>query len=265
MLIGVTDESPEIVEAWLAKKKTKPSYPIAIMRGGKLESALGVTGFPSVGIIDPKGILISAGFDAEKDLGKALATAKKGSIWPAKLQKSIAALRAGDLAKAYAEAKKAAGDVDADDKPAQEKIASFLESTAADALGAARALSKEGRIAAAVEAATPIAKAEPPFPATEDAKKLVAELEATPNYKLEVQGGAAFAAADALEAEEKYLDAVEGYRAVIKKAAGTKIAELAEKRAKGLVEKGMPGYSPSCEKCHGAKKACEKHAKPVKI
>src|SRR5688572_27350437 len=112
VIIGVTDEDPAIVEKWLGKMKTKPSYPIAILADGKLEQALGVQAFPTQGVIDPTGTITFAGHGGESELSKALADATKGGIWPKKLDKIVAMIRGGDHAKAYAELQKPpAGDL----------------------------------------------------------------------------------------------------------------------------------------------------------
>jgi hypothetical protein len=110
-----------------------------------------------------------------------------------------------------------------------------------------------------------LAAAEPALPATADAKALLAELEALPTYKLEISGGELFAEANALEEDREYLDAIAGYKAVVKKAPGTKIAAAAEERMKDIVDKGLPGLSKNCGKCRDARKACPKHAKAVKL
>jgi cytochrome c5 len=95
--------------------------------------------------------------------------------------------------------------------------------------------------------------------------KLIAEIKAVPTYELEMKGGELFAAAAAKADAEDYIAAVNAYKDVMKKTEGSKIAGVAKEQAEKLISKGMPGFETSCEKCHKAKKACEKHAKPMKL
>ncbi len=52
---------------------------------------------------------------------------------------------------------------------------------------------------------------------------------------------------------------------VSKKATGTNIGAVALSRAESLMRSRLPGYEPVCPKCMKVKKACEKHAKHVKL
>ena len=103
------------------------------------------------------------------------------------------------------------------------------------------------------------------MPATETAQKLIADIKTTPNFDAEIKGGALYASAMQLEEEEAYAEAFQAFKDIAKKAPGTKIAVVATGRAQQLMIKGMPGYEKACEKCQKGKKACEKHAKTVKL
>lgn len=263
MIIGVTDEKVDLVDAWVAKRK--PAYPVVILKDRKLEEALGVQGFPTVGVVDPAGTIAYAGYSPGSVLSKAIDGATKGSIWPAKLAKAVGFVRVGDLPKAHAELAKLGDGLGPEEQKARESLQAHVTATLTGEIARARKLVEEGRVAAAVAAVEPIAKAEPEVPASADAKALLAELAALPTYKLELSGGEAYAEAEALEQEREYLDAVDAYKSVVKKAPGTKIAGLAKARVEDLVRRGLPGYSKNCLKCRQATKACEKHAKPVKL
>ena len=126
-------------------------------------------------------------------------------------------------------------------------------------------LFKQDMLYAAAQKVEAIANAKPPLPSSEAAQKLLADIKAVPTYDAEMKGGALFASAVDLEESRAYLDAFNAFKDITKKAAGAKIAAVAQTRAKSLMDKGLPGYEDACEKCHKLKKACEKHAKPVKL
>ena len=261
----MTDEKEEVVDKWIASKK-KTGYPIAILNG-ELEKVLGVQHFPYAGVIDPDGNLAYAGDTPEGTLKKALGKAKPGSVWPKKLESVVALVRTGKLGESWAQLQtvKSGGGLDDKDQKAVEKFEKFISGTSANSVTAAQDLAKKGLILQAMKRVEGIAAAKPPLPASEAAQKLVTELKATPNFDNEVKGGEAYTAAHAKEDAHEYLQAVEAYKDVAKKFEGTKIAGVAMNSAQQLVTDGMPGYSAACEQCHKLHKACEKHAKVVKL
>jgi hypothetical protein len=265
VIIGVTDEKEEVVDKWIASKK-KTGYPIAILNG-ELEKVLGVQHFPYAGVIDPDGALSYAGDSPEKQLKAALGKAKPGSVWPKKLESVVALVRTGKLGESWAQLQtvKSGGGLDDKDQKALDKFEKFISTTSSNAVTSAQDLAKKGLIFQAMQRAEGIAAAKPALPSSEAAQKLVTELKGTPNFDNEMKGGEAFAAAHAKEDSHEYLHAVEAYKDIAKKFEGTKIAGVAMKSAQDLVSNGMPGYNASCEQCHKAGKACEKHAKVVKL
>jgi hypothetical protein len=265
VIIGVTDEKEEVVDKWIATKK-KTGYPIAILNG-ELEKVLGVQHFPYAGVIDPDGNLAYAGDTPEATLKKALGKAKPGSVWPKKLEPVVALVRTGKLGESWAQLQtvKAGAGLDDKDQKALEKFEKFISGTSANAVTAAEGLAKKGMIFQAMKRSEGIAAAKPPLPSSEAAQKLVTELKATPNFDNEMKGGEAYSAAHAKEDAHEFLQAVEAYKDVAKKFEGTKISGVAMKSAQDLVAAGMPGFNPACEACHKAGKACEKHAKVVKL
>ena len=88
----MTDEETKLVDEFVGKRK--PTYPIVILKGNALETALGVAHFPFNGVIDTEGKLVYAGDSPESTLGKVMKNAKPGSPWPKKLVKASLALRA---------------------------------------------------------------------------------------------------------------------------------------------------------------------------
>jgi len=261
----VTDEAVDVVDKWVAKQK-KTGYPIVILDGA-LEKTLGVPHFPYAGVIDPDGNLSFAGDSPESALKKAMKAAKPGSMWPKKLASSAMLLRNGKLGEAWSDlqAVKTAGGLDDVELRTHEHFTAYVTEASNSMVKRAEELFSQDMIYAALQKSEGIANAKPPLPASEAATKLISDMKAVPTYEAELKGGAAFANAVALEEDKAYLEAVNAFKDVSKKAVGTKIAAVALKRAESLINKGMPGYSDVCEKCHKAKKACEKHAKTVKL
>lgn len=265
MIIGVTDEKEDVVDKWFATKK-KTGYPIVILNGD-LEKMLGVPHFPFNGVIDPDGKIAYAGDSPEAVLKKSMKAAKPGSMWPKKLVGAATLLRNGKIGEAWVELQtvKTAGGLDDREKGVSEKFITYVSEVSSSAVKSAQELLKQDRVFAAMKKAESIANAKPELPATPDAAKLVAEIKALPTFDLEMKGGELFAGALAKEEAQDYIAAVNGYKDVMKKAEGSKIADAAKKQAELLIQKGMPGFEPVCDKCNKAKKACEKHAKPMKL
>jgi hypothetical protein len=265
VLIGVTDEEPEVVEKWLAR--AKPSYPIAITKGA-FESQIGVPHFPYSAVIGPDGNIAYAGDSGmgENQLDDALAKSKKQPLWPKSLGK-VTKLMMGDPIKAYGELKKLIADakVSEAEKPYVDSFVAFLEGQAQQALEDARSLRDSGLVLKALRKVEAYSTSVTPFPSTPDCATLVKELQAFPDFKREIAGGEAYLAAEKLEKEDEYLDAFEGYKSVSKKFAGTKIADNAKFKAEKLRTDGLPGYEPNCNDCRRAKRACDKHREDVKL
>jgi hypothetical protein len=252
----------DVVDKWYASKK-KTGYPIVIL-DGQLEKVLGVPHFPFTGVIDPDGNLSYAGDSPEGAIKKGMKNAKPGSMWPKKLASAATLLRNGKLGEAWAELQGMKG-LDDREKTVHDKFTTYISEASADTVKTAQDLLKKDMVYAAMQKVEGVANAKPELPATPDAVKLVGEIKAVPNFDNEMKGGELYADALEKESQEAYLEAVNLLKSVIKKAEGTKIADVAQKRAQDLISKGMPGYEPTCDKCVKRKKACEKHAKPVKL
>lgn len=261
----MTDEAIDVVDKWIAGKK-KTGYPIVILNG-ELEKLLGVPHFPFNGVIGPDGKISYAGDSPASAIKQSMKAAKPGSIWPKKMASVAALFRVGKLGEAWTElqAAKTAGGLNERETAVSEKFATYLTDVAAEAVKAAQELVKRERIFEAFKKVELIASAKPELPSTPAAATLIAELKALPTFELEMKGGELFGAAAAKADEADYVAAVNGYKDVMKKAEGAKIAGVAKEQAEKLISKGMPGFETSCEKCNKAKRACEKHAKPMKL
>jgi hypothetical protein len=261
----VTDESPEIVQAWLAR--AKPKYPIAITKGG-FESQIKVPHFPYSAVIGPDGNIAYAGESGggEGCIDSGMAKSKKESLWPKSLSK-VTKLMMGEPIKAYGELKKliADGKVVAQEKPHVDGFVAYLEGQAQSSLVEARAFSEKGQILKAVRKIEAYSLAQPQFPSSADSATLLKELQALPDFKKEVAGGEAYLAAEQLEKDKEFLEAFEGFKSVSKKFGGTKIADNARAQAERIKNDGLAGMESDCENCYRAKRACEKHKKDVKL
>jgi hypothetical protein len=261
----VTDESPEIVQEWLAK--AKPSYPIAVTRGA-FESLIKVPHFPYSAVIGPDGTISYAGNSGggEGVIDDGLAKSKKESLWPKSLAK-VTKLMMGDPIKAYGELKKLldGGKVTETDKPHLDGFVSFLEGQANDALAAAKTFKDKGHVLKAVRKIEGYASAQPAFPATADSSALLKELQALPDFKKELTGGEAYVAAEELDKDKEFLEAFDAFKSVSKKFSGTRIGENAKAQAERIRSEGLPGFESGCAACYKAKRACDKHKKEVKL
>jgi hypothetical protein len=270
VIIGVTDEEPSIVDPWV--KRVKPGYPMAILKRETLESVLKVDAFPCEAVIDTEGkIAYSDGYGRKGSggaLSAAMKKATKGPLWPKKLAKVSDLIATGQLDKSYAELKKAQAGADEftpEEKAAFDKLQAFLEGAAAEAHTEGRALLDAGYVLNARTRIEPFAKAEPPFPATADCVKLLAELEAVPEYKAELKAGEKYLEAQELERAGEYLDAFKAYKAIVNGFEATKMAGIARTEAEQLITEGKPGYDRNCQDCRAAKRACADHAEKVKL
>ncbi len=267
-MVGVTDESPELVDKWLAR--AKPSYPIAILRNAEaFEGFLGVKYFPFCAVIDPEGKLAYAGHAGEegKCLDDALGKARKAPLVPKVFARAAKLMQAGDLSKAYIEVRKLqdGGKLPSEDAAYGQEFRVYLEGLASSALAESKTLQEQGFLLQAVKRIEPFAAAELAFPSSEDSARLIKDIQMLPDYKKEAAGGEEFAKARVLDDDSEYLEAFECYRAISKKYSGTKIGENARKRATELIEEGKPGYESACDDCAKGRRACEKHRKDVKV
>lgn len=261
----MTDEDPKLVDAFVEKRK--PTYPIAVLPGGELEKMLGVPHFPYSGVIDTKGMIAYAGDTPEGMIKKLMKDAKPGSIWPKKLQKAGSLIRAGKLGDAWSEVQslRAAGGLEKREDAVLSRFTAHIEQNASNELESAQKAMKAGRVHIAYRSFATLAAAKPALSVSEEAGKLLAELKSDPKLDAELKAGEAYDKALAKEEAGDYYGAAVGFRDCARKNAGTRVGESAEKRAKSIVERGLPGMEPACFRCEEAKKACEKHAKPVKL
>lgn len=269
-IIGVTDEELDIVEPWI--KLRSPGYPIVVLPDRALEEALKVDAFPCQAVIDPDGnIAYSDGFGrkgSSQPLSEALDKAKKGPIWPRKFSKVAELIAADQFDKSWAELAKVLegqGEFAPDEQAAADKLKAYLESLAVDAAAAGQTAFSEGRVYDAHRTVGMFAHADPPLTATPDCAKLLAELEALPEFKDEMKAGEKYAEGMELERAGKYADAFKAYKGIGKSFPLTKMGGVATTSAQSLIDRNLPGYERSCSDCRTGKQACPKHLKKLKL
>lgn len=263
----MTDEDPALVDAWV--KKNKPSYPVAILKSGKFERAIGVEYFPYGAVIAPDGKIAFNGSVGmiSGPLGDALSKAEKGSIFPKSIGKATKLMRDGKLDKSYGEILSLieAGKVSEADMPAVEGFKLYLEDQAATALADAKKFQEDGLVYMATQRLEPFAEAKPPFPATADCLALLTTLEEMPDFKKEVKGGEAYLEAKQEADAGEFTEAVKGYKSVCKKYAGTRIADRARADAQEIIDQRKTGYKAHCMDCRKSQRACEKHYEEIEL
>ena len=263
----MTDEPPALVDKWVSK--VKPTYPVVSLKTGEFERFLGVRFFPTAAVIAPDGKLAYTGSAGAVSgpLGDAMRGARKGSMYPKVLAKATKYLRADELDKSYGELLKVieGGKVSEGDRPMVELFRSYLEGVAQTALEEGTKLEETGRIHAAVGRVERFARAKSAFPASESCRALLSQLEALPNFKKEMKGGERFLEGQEEEEAGEFLDAFKTYKAVMKKYAGTRIAEVARGEAQRLLQDGKPGYQGHCMSCKKGRRACDKHRAKVTL
>ena len=263
----MTDEEPELVDAWF--DENRPTYPIAVLANTDFEDFIGVEFFPTAAVIDPEGLLRYSGSagTVQGPLKEALSKATKGTVHPKALAKAMTALRRQEIEKSYAEVGKVLGDDGLEDetRAAAEALRLHLEEIATAALERARALEEEGFLLDAHERAALFSGAKSPFPTAAEGRAFMEALEASPGWKDEVKGGKLFRQARESEAAGEYMDAIGTYKKILKRHAGSRIAENARARAEEVIEAGLPGKRMACEACRRGRRACEKHAEDVEL
>ena len=267
MIIGVTDESVELVDKWVAENK--PEYPIVILENSAVEDSLQVQYFPTAAVVTPEGVISYTG-DAgsySSSLKKALKGATKGTVIPKAFSKFKKELKKGNQAKAYDSVASmvSGGRLEGSDLSWGRKLQAWLESSSADALKNGEAKFKDGWYLLSLEMVEPFRDSEVGFPNSAAIEKFVADMEASPTYKDEIKGGEMFEAARVFADEYEWTDFVNGLKKIYSKYPELEIGKHARKRAEQIVKDGWPGLKSACNNCRRKQRACDKHAEKIKL
>jgi len=259
----VSDEETGLIEKYVEKHKI--GFPIARLGSGEFEKAIGVTGFPTSALIDPRGKLVWTGHPAMADgkIGDALKGSKKTPLLPAALADveklldkkqfgaahgALAQLKdGGKLAQADAAAAQALLDyIEKRSEALHRQIADGI--TAEDFFGAWRAMNQ-------------LATGFVPMPGATEAVAKVEEWKQDPAMMAEVDAGEKLAEAAELEDEGEFEAAYKIYKAIVKKHKDTKGAARAAAKARELDEGAKRKIDKSCGECRQLGRACVRHSK----
>lgn len=265
VVVGVTDEPAELVDAYV--QEFKPTYPIVIEQGGRSARALGVNGYPTAFLVDPKGTVVWTGHPAgldEATLQSALKGARPPAVrLPAQLKPLERLIERGEHGKVWesARAMLAGGDLDAEAKQTAEELVAGIETAAQELFADA-----ERRLAAreyfeAVQALEPLAKAYRGVHRWAEAEAKLAELQADPAIKKAIKGGEQLAKARELDRAKDYEKAWAIYRTVAREHAGSQPGDAAAARMREIDEQGLFGFDAACDVCRQQGRACAKHKK----
>jgi hypothetical protein len=266
VVIGVTDEKPDVVDRWVRKKN--PTYPIVVTKDRTFEKAIGVRFFPTGAVLDPEGVIAYAGSagGTSKPLEAAAKKSDKKPFFPKSLKKVRAKLNVADLEGAYKELDKLSKKRSTDDETAAwvGQFQAYIDGRTRSQFDDAKAKAELGLVHSAVGLAEPLAEADA-LPIAEEVEAWLEELESRDDYKDAIKAGTYWDKAQGLEDEREFVDAIKAYRVVLKRYDGTQIGDLALQRVADIIESGMPGFRETCNACRAADRACEKHHERVKI
>ncbi|MHC4823405.1 MAG: hypothetical protein ACYTEP_05225 [Planctomycetota bacterium] len=261
----MTDEPLELVEPWIAE--VGATHPVVIMPEGQLEKVIGVEYFPTGAVfLDRKLTFKGSAGDTAGPLESARKTARKDSVYPKKLGKIIKAMNKGDQVKALADLRKLKPKLEGRDLAWATNLEGFMLGASAKAFDMSASVIEAGFWYEGVAMVEPYLQKGSLFPRIDETRAQLEYLKAKPLYKKEMKGGEIYAEGQDLEVQKLYLEAFNAYKSVLKKAAGTQIAEHARVAAQKLMEDRRPGYKASCQTCYRNKgSACAKHLEKVKL
>ena len=267
MIIGVTDESVELVDKWV--KENEPGYPIVILADSSVEDALGVAYFPTAAVIDPEGKIIFAGSAGEysSPLKKAMGDAEKGSVIPKVFSKFNKYLKAGNTGKAYdtVMGMLESGKLEGSELSWGRKLQTWLEGEAATALNEGKAKLEAGWVYLARKEVEGLDDSKVGYPNLAEVNAFIEQLEALENFKDEMKAGELYEDVKAELSEWEFGKAVKSYKQIYTKYSKTRIAAHARAAAEEIVNQGLPGIKKSCDNCRRKRQACSKHEESVKL
>lgn len=264
VIVGVTDEPEKLVEKYIADNKV--AYPIIIEKSFKSSRELGVDGFPSAVLVDPKGIVVWSGHPgslSDADIEKALVGAKPpGFSLPAALKPLEKLLEKHEYGKARDAAKLLlAGKLDDEATSAAQTIVVDIETEAKSLADGAAADIEAKEYFDANSKLERLRKEFPGVPGAETADAKWRELQADGEIRKAIKAGEQFAKGQELETALEYDKAYAMYRTTTRTAPGSRAAERALQRMGELEQKGMFGFAADCASCRDLGYACPKHKK----
>lgn len=259
MIVGVTGESVEDVEPFLAKHK--PQYPIVI---GQAED-YDVTGIPESFLIDKDGKILWRGHPARLDVAKldAALVGAKARVGAKGLEEVTELRRKGEHGAAWQKAKEALA-----------KGALFENATrqANEFVAATEAFVAESMAAADSPQAAkdayflwgklePVATRYQGVPGAEAAVPRLEKLLANAKAKRDIEAGQKFTEAAALEAKMQFDAAYDLYKELASRFGSSRSGRAGNDAYRRLEKEGKLGYDASCPYCKAKGGACPQHLK----
>jgi len=264
VVIGITDEPPEVVEDWI--RRFRPRFPIAVTANRNFEAAVHLKYHPTSVVVDPEGFISYVGDlgGATAPLNDAQRQSDNDPLFPKKLSKVRDEFHDGERGDAWQGLDKLAGSrIDEETAAWVEEYRAVIERHVADDFAAAKRLDEEGLVYAAVQLVEEVADSD--IPVAAEISAWLAELEQSPTYELEMKAGPTWVDAQDHETEFDFVDAIKDYKRLVKKYEGTRVAEVAAARMQQIVDDGLPGFQPACRTCQRKERACETHLEEVKL
>lgn len=264
VVVGVSDETQELLDKYMADHDI--SYAVARLEKSEFESAIGVSGFPTAAIISPDGELVWTGHPASSDgeLSKWAKLSKRTALLPEELSDVEKLLDKEDNGKAYQEllALQQAGKLSEEAASLAATLVLYLENQV-------KSLWKQGQNAEAAgnyyTALLAYEKLTEKYPGVGEhaagAVEKVTLFSKDADIKKLVTAGKKLVQAEELEEEYDYEAAYRLYKSIASKYEGTPTGEAAEAKASQIKDGGLLGFSPHCNNCRQARRACKSHAK----
>lgn len=184
-VIGVTDESPELTEPWIAEHKAEYAY--AYDKGGALQRHFGIDSIPRAVIVDASGTVLFNGHPSAVDdvlLAKAVAGALPKPMW--EWSGAAKGVRSALVKRAYKSALEQAAKLSADDDgPA---ILAAVQAVVAGKAEQMKGAFARGDFLGAQETATTLQKELAGLPEAEAAQRVLADLAADKQVQVVLEG-----------------------------------------------------------------------------
>lgn len=263
VVIGVSDESFDLIDGYVEKHGIE--FPIARLASGEFETAIGVSGFPTSAILNPKGELAWKGHPGSADgpLSKHMKGSKRTALLPKEFAGIEKALDKEDYPSAYEELNEFLGDAQLapESKVAAEALVKYIDASANRLWTKGSAALEEGDYYTASLAFADLAENYEGIGSADEAAAKVAEFKKDKAIGNEIKGGAKLLSVAELTDEYEFDKAYKAYRSLAKKYKETRTGERAQAKADELKSNGMLGYEKNCQSCRNGRKACARHSK----
>jgi hypothetical protein len=263
VVVGVTDESSELIEKYIRDNKIE--FPIARLdEKSGFEDAIGVTSFPHSALIAPDGKLTWSGHPSGAGgvVEKAAKASRPTPLLPASCAAVEKLMNEDRRGAACLELRKAVdgGTLQGDDVAYVQGLIAWLEKNATSTWEQAQAALGKKDYAEAAELCERLQSYAGLQPGDQGKAKL-AELRADAAIAKEIDGGRENRKAARLEEELEFKEAMKIYKGVVSKYAGTEAGKHAQQRLDFIKNEGLLNMDPDCDLCRKGNRPCSRHQK----